>query len=307
MTSGGTGNPDNESRARLVIAASAIIVVIVVVLGFAIYKVTAGKASPKAAASAAASSDASGNAPSPGSASLQALVSQVTGVSVAALNQVGPGCVQAPPVKISGQPLTSGGKPEVLFVGAEFCPYCAAERWGVIVALSRFGTFAGLATTHSAVQDGGGNSEPYPNTRTWTFVHAKFSSKYLAFTPVELNTNIPDPATGGYTALQSLTKDQKAIVAKYDAPPYVPAANAGAIPFIDFANRWITVGASYSPAVLQGLTWAQIAADLHQPSSPVAQGVLGTANALTAVICSTTGNRPASACTTGIKALETRL
>ncbi len=34
------------------------------------------------------------------------------------------------------------GKPEVLFVGAEFCPFCAAERWPLIVALSRFGHFS---------------------------------------------------------------------------------------------------------------------------------------------------------------------
>jgi hypothetical protein len=307
MTSGGSGNPHSESRTRLVIAGSAIIVVIVVVLGFAIYKVTAGKASPTAAASAAASSDASGNAPAAGSASLQTLVSQVTGVPAAALKQVGPGSVQSPPTKINGAPLTSGGKPEVLFVGAEFCPYCAAQRWGVIVALSRFGTFTGLSTTHSAVQDGAGDNEPYPNTRTWSFVKARFSSKYLAFTPVETNTNIPDSATGGYTELQALTKDQQATVAKYDAPPYVPSANAGAIPFIDFGNRWMVVGASYSPAVLQGLTWAQIAADLGHPSSPVAQGVLGTANVLTASICSMTANQPASACTPAIVGLEKQL
>jgi hypothetical protein len=79
MTSGGTGNPGSESRTRLVIAGSAIIVVIMVVLGFAIYKVTAGKASPAAAASAAA------------------------------LKQVGPGSFQSPPIKITGASLTSGG------------------------------------------------------------------------------------------------------------------------------------------------------------------------------------------------------
>lgn len=28
-----------------------------------------------------------------------------------------------------GHPLTAGGKPEVLYVGTEFCPYCAAENW----------------------------------------------------------------------------------------------------------------------------------------------------------------------------------
>ena len=43
-----------------------------------------------------------------------------------------------------GSPLSSGGKPEVLYVGTEFCPYCAAESWSLIVALSRFGQFSGL-------------------------------------------------------------------------------------------------------------------------------------------------------------------
>src|SRR5215471_17073708 len=40
----------------------------------------------------------------------------------------------------SGAPLTSGGKPEMLYIGAEYCPYCAAMRWSMAVALSRFGT-----------------------------------------------------------------------------------------------------------------------------------------------------------------------
>ena len=52
----------------------------------------------------------------------------------------------------------------------------------------------------------------------------------------------------------------------------------------------------YDPAVLKGLTWSQIAADLHNPSSPVAQGVLGGANYITAAICKMTNNQPASVC-----------
>ena len=35
--------------------------------------------------------------------------------------------------------------PEVLYMGAEYCPYCAAQRWSTIIALSRFGTWAGSA------------------------------------------------------------------------------------------------------------------------------------------------------------------
>ena len=84
--------------------------------------------------------------------------------------------------EISGTALTANGKPEVLYIGAEYCPYCAAERWAMIVALSRFGTFSGLATVHSAAANGAGEAEPYPNTPTWTFVNAKYTSQYLTFT-----------------------------------------------------------------------------------------------------------------------------
>ena len=108
----------------------------------------------------------------------------------------------------------------------------------------------------------------YPNTPTWTFANAHFTSKYLTFTPVELNTNIPDPATGGYTTLQTPTAEQAALLNKYDA------AYDGAIPFVDFGNKYLIVGASYDPAILKGLTWNQIAADLHNPASPVAKAVL---------------------------------
>ena len=30
--------------------------------------------------------------------------------------------------KVNSSPLTMNGKPEILYIGAEFCPYCAAKR-----------------------------------------------------------------------------------------------------------------------------------------------------------------------------------
>jgi hypothetical protein len=53
------------------------------------------------------------------------------------------------PTPVSGPPLTENGKPEVLYVATEFCPYCVAENWALIVALSRFGSFSGLSTSRS--------------------------------------------------------------------------------------------------------------------------------------------------------------
>jgi thiol-disulfide isomerase/thioredoxin len=175
---------------------------------------------------------------------------------------------------VSGSPLTSGGKPEMLYIGAEWCPYCAAERWAMAVALNRFGTFSPLRGIHSS------STDIYPNTPTLTFYRAKYTSSYLVFTPVE-NEDI------NHNLLQKPTPAQQAIWNKYDPNSY---------PFINFGNRYIA-GVTYDPQVLHGLTWSQVASDLHHPSSPVARGVNGSANVFTAAICKLTGNAPANVCT----------
>jgi hypothetical protein len=280
-----------QRRNRLLIAGGAIVVVVAVVLSLVLLQ----------GGNSGSSGTAAGGPSGPTGASLTALTDKVTSVPAATLDQVGGGTVTAPPTTISGAALTSGGKPEVLYIGAEYCPYCAAERWGMIVALSRFGTFKGLATIRSAERNGAGTAEPFPLTATFTFANASYTSKYLTFTSVEELTNIPDKATGGYTPLQTPTAAQQALIQKYDA------ANQGAIPFIDYGNKFMSVGASYNPGVLSGLSWTQIAGDLSTPSSAVAQGVLGTANYATAAICGLTGDQPATACTPAVKALQAKI
>jgi thiol-disulfide isomerase/thioredoxin len=279
-----------RQRNRLFIAGGAIVVVVAVVLAIVLLHGSGGGGSASGSGS-----------PGPTGASLDQLTAQVTSVPAAVLDQVGGGQVTAVPTAITGGPLTSDGKPEVVYIGAEYCPYCAAERWSLIVALSRFGTFTGLATTRSAARSGAGSAEPYPNTPTFTFANASYSSGFLAFSPVEEFTNVPDPSTGGYTRLQTPTAEQQALIEKYDA------ANSGAIPFTDFGNRFMSVGASYDPGVLQGLTWSQIAADLRDPASRVGKSVLGAANYVTAALCKLTGDKPATACTTAVQALQARI
>jgi hypothetical protein len=286
-----------EQRRRILIAGGSVLAVIIIIVGFIVYK-----ANKTTTPTATSSSTLTGTA-------LAGVVSKVTSVPASTLNTVGNGggSVSAKPTTTGGTALTSGGKPEMLYMGAEYCPYCAAERWAMIVALSRFGTFSGLTTIDSAKANGAGNAEPYPNTPTWTFVNAKFSSQYLAFSTVEMQTNIPDKSTGTYTNLQKPTAAQTALINKYDAAPYESSADAGSIPFIDFGNKYMIVGASYTPQVLSGLSWSQIATDLSNPSSPVAEGVDGTANYITAAICKMTGNQPASACTSTVQSLESQL
>ena len=73
-------------------------------------------------------------------------------------------------------------------------------------------------------------------------------------------------------------------MAKYDPQ--------GSIPFLDIANRYVVTGSSFSPQVLQGLSRSQIAAELSDPDSAVAQAIDGAANDITAAIASVTGNQP---------------
>jgi hypothetical protein len=286
-----------EQRKRILLASGAVVVVLAVVLTFVIIKLNNKPA--------VASASSSPNGPT-GSA-LTSLVNTTTSVPASVLDTVGAGTFNGKVQTITGNPppLVSNGKPELLFIGAEYCPYCAANRWAMIVALSRFGTFSGLTTVHSGITDGAGDQEPYPNTPTFTFVNAKYTSKYLTFTSVEGETNIPDTSTGGYTALQTPTSAQQALLTKYDAAPYT--TQAGAIPFLDFGNKYVSIGVSYPNTAIQGLTWSQIAADLHNPNSTAAKAVDGTANYYTAAICKMTGNQPASACTPAVQALESQL
>ncbi len=174
----------------------------------------------------------------------------------------------------------------MLYVGAEYCPYCATERWAVAVALSRFGTFTGLGQTTSSPSD------VYRSTATLTFHGASYTSGYLSFTGKETQSN--QAVGGGYATLDTLSAADQALFAKYNAPPYVKST--GSIPFIDIGGRYLVSGASYDPQVLQGKTHEQIAAALSDPNSAIAKGADGTANLITAAICQTTNNKPAAVC-----------
>ncbi len=188
----------------------------------------------------------------------------------------------------AGPPLTGNGKPEIVYVGAEYCPFCAAERWALTVALSRFGSFSGLRLIHSSA------TATDPNTATLSFYKSTYTSKYVTFLTTEAQTVSKAP-------LEPLTSLDKALMAKYDAPPYVPANYSGSFPFVDFGNRYVIDGASYDPSLLAHLTWQQIGADLAKPSSTVGQAVDAAANHITAAICKITSNQPADVCTsTGV-------
>jgi hypothetical protein len=267
-----------ERRRRILIVTGAVGLAVAVVVALVVVKLVSSPAKQS------------------GSATLPASVtSKVTNVPVSTLALIRGGSVAATPpplARISGPPLVSHGKPEMLYIGAEFCPYCAAMRWPIAIALSRFGTFGPLTGIHSS----SATTEPFPNTATLTFYKVQYSSPYLTFTEVENTTVSKQP-------LQPVSKAQQALWTKYDPPPTGPG-----YPFIDFGNKLALKGPIYSAALLHGLTWAQIAAQLSNPASPVAIGADGAANYLTAAICKMTNNKPAGVCAAApIPALEAKL
>jgi hypothetical protein len=232
------------------------------------------------------------------------VVHDVTNIPLSVYNKIGITSSTesvTPPTVLSGQPpMTLNGKsPAMLYYGAEYCPYCAAERWSMINALSRFGTFTGLTTIHSS------SSDAYPNTPTWTFYGSSYTSKYIAFTSVEETRNYREGNSTNtstpYVTLQTPTSAQALLGQTYDS--------TGSIPFIDIANKYVEVGnlQPYGPQLLAGKTWAQVAAAMSQPSSTIGAAAIGNANYLTAGICETTGNLPATACTPTLKTLEASL
>lgn len=228
------------------------------------------------------------NQVSPSNATLQtpvpaAVASAVENPSAAVLDSVGTGSQPGQMIRLpaSAKLTGAGSKPLVVFVGAEYCPYCAAERWSMVMWLSRFGTFHNLSEIQSS------STDVYPNTDTFTFYKSTYSSPYIDFSSNELQDRNQAP-------LQTMTTQISKIFTKYDNPPY--ASQSGQYPFIDIGGVFSLHTTSYSPGLLTGLTWSQIAGKLSNPSDPVTQAIVGNANILTAATCIATNDQPASVC-----------
>ena len=131
------------------------------------------------------------------------------------------------PQSVNTPALTADGKPEMLFIGAEFCPHCAAERWPLYIALSKFGTFTPApGRIHSANLEG--------DVPTLTFYGTTYTSPYFTFTPVEVYTNKPEG--NGYAPLQTPTQAQLTLWQD---------SNGGSFPFVDFGGKVVLPSAQY--------------------------------------------------------------
>jgi len=232
---------------------------------------------------------AQANSPaSKGQAVDSTVLQELTGISPSTWEAINTGNVTQPFTDINGSSTLKGpnGLPEVLYIGGDYCPNCAAQRWAMINALSRFGTFSNL----SQIQSYEGSIS------TFSFEGSSYSSQYVDFVGRETQGNTVD-SSGNYVALDTLTTSEQQIFQQDDS--------GGSIPFIDIGNSYKAIGASFQYSVLQdsggnSRSWEDIASSLGDTSSPLAQNILGTANYLTAAICSIDNQQPGSVCGTSV-------
>jgi hypothetical protein len=255
-------------------AVAVVIVVIAVIVGINL----AGGSKPKAVKGGAA----------PGAFALtSALFNQVADVPAKTLIDAAesePSGTQ-PPDKLpaSNKVLLVGGKPEVLFIGAEYCPYCAAERWALVMALSKFGTFSNVMGVTSS------STDVNPSTPTFSFYHSGYTSPYLSFVPVETETRTE-------AQLQELTPAQNDIYTKWDVPPYVQADQEGSIPFVYIGGKYLITGVSYDASAIAGFQMLAAVSYMTSGTNTTSKQAEAVAGYLVSDLCTLTHNKPGDVC-----------
>jgi thiol-disulfide isomerase/thioredoxin len=188
----------------------------------------------------------------------------------------------------SGEPLLDGGKPLVFFMGAEWCPFCASERWALVEATSRFGKWSGLSELNSRM-----GQDYFPSLPTYDLSRPTYTSDYLSVRHKEVATVEGAP-------LQKLGSFEQRLVDEYD--------KLGSVPFLFAAGppgRY-TVELAYSPGLLDGQSFVSLRNEVAAGApTPAVEAIGGEADAITALICKLDGRQPASVCAkASIPALE---
>lgn len=172
----------------------------------------------------------------------------------------------------SGQPYASGTKPVVVYIGAEFCPYCAFQRWPLVMALMRFGNFTNLSYMLSS------STDVYPDSPTFTFYGSTYKSNYIVFQGYEQEDRSQNP-------LQTVPSNYTGVFQRFGS----------SYPFINFADRYVASGSFYFPDQMAAKNWTQIV-QLLSSNNLLSNQIISSANAITAAICKVTPGAPSSVC-----------
>ncbi len=185
---------------------------------------------------------------------------------------------------VDGQTLSTDGKPILVSATGEHCSPCALQRWPLVLALMRFGNFTNLEYMTSSAAEG--------DYATFAFAESSYQSSYLVFQPYEVYDR-------SGAAFQTLPANYSSADQQY---------GSSSIPFLDFAGKYVISGGILpDPSLLGTKNWTQIISSITTGDTLGTQMKQAT-NAITAVICKTTGEKPASVCSqSGITELTASL
>ena len=180
----------------------------------------------------------------------------------------------------SNQDSSVDGKVRVLFIGAEFCPFCAAQRWPLVESLKEFGQFGELrGTTSAEIKD------MPSNLATYHLVGLDYKSNYVRFDHKEIQDR-------NFNELEKLSDEEASVFNKYNSK--------GDIPFLMIAGKkgvYVQISSGYSPGTLSGLSFSDIKSDLeNNKDTQVSRSINQETNLITALICYNNDNKPASVC-----------
>ena len=247
-----------------------IALVVLIVVAFFVVKMVGG--------GTAANASGAGVSPAAGTPISSVITNKLRSIPLTSLTMATTGGLGTYPQAIDDPSLTAAGKPDLLYIGAEFCPVCATERWAMYVALSKFGTFSPQpGQIHSALQDG--------DIPTLTFYGTTFTSRYLTFTPVETTTNQPEG--NYYAALQKPTATEQQLWQSHTGESF---------PWLDFGGRMQLASAQFDPTILEGQTFSNIVSEIGNNSTLIGADIDAASKVLIQSICSLTGGQPSSVC-----------
>jgi len=168
-------------------------------------------------------------------------------------------------VEVSKDAIKRDGKLFVFFMGAEYCPYCAAERWAIVRALQKFGQWSGLNQTMSAARD-----EQFLNLPTYDFTEATYTSTHIEFVSRETKDREFKP-------LQKLLKTEEKLLHKYNPKKEIP--------FILIGGRFMQIGSGFTPKIFIGHTFRQTETELKKSESEIRKTIDEEASCIAALLC----------------------
>ena len=168
-------------------------------------------------------------------------------------------------VEVSKETVRRNGKLLMFFMGAEYCPYCAAERWAIVRSLQKFGQWDGLKQTISAARD-----QPFLNLPTYDFTKATYNSPHIEFVAREIKDREFKP-------LEKLLKTEEKLVRKHNPKKEIP--------FLLIGGRFVQVGSGFPPKIFIGHTFRQTETELKKIESEIRKTIDEEANVISALLC----------------------